>query len=152
MKVKTDYKEKIFEELKKTNNKLTEPRKIVIETLLNQSGKHPTVEELYNNVKEVDASIGQATVYRTISLLYRLNLVQKLDFYDGLDRYEIIKSNHHHHHLVCNTCGNVLEVLNDHLEKIESHIVEKYGFKIQGHILKFNGICKNCDKKMNGEK
>ncbi len=141
-------KERMFSTLKENDYKITKPRKIVIETMLDLTGTHCTIEELYDIVHKKDPSIGLATVYRTVNMLYELRLVAKLDLLDARDRYEIIKSDHFHHHLVCDECSKIIEVQNDLLDELENMITKEIGFKINNHSLKVNGICKECQKRM----
>ncbi len=145
-----EIKSKMFSALKEHDYKLTKPRKLVIETMLglNLTGTHCTIEELYDLVHKKDPSIGLATVYRTVNMLYELRLVAKLDLLDARDRYEIIKNEHFHHHLVCDECSKIIEVQHDLLDELEEMITKKIGFKIKNHSLKVNGICKECQKRM----
>ncbi len=146
-------KERMFNTLKENDYKITKPRKLVIETMLDLTGTHCTIEELYDIVHKKDSSIGLATVYRTVNMLYELRLVAKLDLLDARDRYEIIKSKHFHHHLVCDECSKIIEVQHDLLDELENMITKEIGFMIKNHSLKVNGICKECQKRMekNGE-
>lgn len=139
---------KIYAELKKHDYKLTSPRKVVIDALINMGPEHYTVEDLYDIVEKMDPNIGVATVYRTVNMLYDLQLVTKLDLNDGYDRYELVKNYHHHHHLICDHCGKTTEVMEDHLDDLEEKISKQFNFKITGHFLKFRGICSACQKRM----
>ena len=148
-----DYDQKtienqLYEKLRKKDFKITNPRKVVIDTLLNMDGHHCTVEELYDEISKNHPNIGVATVYRTINMLYELRLVAKLDLLDGVDRYEILTRDHHHHHLVCDKCGKTMEVMEDYLDPLEEMISKKYNFKIHSHFVKFSGICKECTDRM----
>lgn len=132
--------------LKDKGLKLTTQRKNVLEVLQDQEGSHLTAEEIYDFVKEKCPEIGLATVYRTIQLLNELKLIDKLNLDDGFIRYEIGKYNddHHHHHLICEVCGDVIEVEDDLMESIEEEFNEKYNFMVTDHKVKFYGICGNC--------
>lgn len=144
-----EQRELIYEVLKEHDFKLTSPRKVVIDALIQNSAPHYTIEELYDTVQEIDQSIGVATVYRTVNLLYDLKLVAKLDLNDGLDRYELIRgSDHLHHHLVCEKCKKTIEVMSDELDPLEEMIHDVYNFKVTGHNLVFRGICSDCQNRM----
>ncbi len=97
-------------------------------------------------VKAKHPEIGLATVYRTMVLLDKLNLVHKLDFDDGFSRYELVKPNedHRHHHLICSSCGGVSEVEEDLLDNLEEEILRKNGFLVKDHRVQFYGLCKKC--------
>src|SRR5699024_5927422 len=81
--------------------------------------------EIFLLVKDKAPDIGLATVYRTLELLSELSIVDKINFGDGVSRYDLRKEgvNHFHHHLVCMECGSVEEVMDDLLGDVEK-IVE----------------------------
>lgn len=139
--------------LKSGGSKLTPQRLAILEVIIEQEGKHLTIEEIYEIVKSQKPEIGVATVYRTILLFDELGLVTKLDLNDGIYRYELSHEEelHKHHHLICNNCGAVEEVDGDLLEEVEKKIEKEYKFQIQDHSLKFFGLCKNCREKQNKE-
>lgn len=134
------------EELKEKGYKLTPQRRSIVDTIIENEGKHLTAEEIYDEVKKKCPEIGLATVYRTILLLEEMKVIYKLDLNDGCSRYELAHDHetHRHHHLVCNNCGKVIEVEDDLLEDLEVEIETKYGFKILDHAVKFFGICTDC--------
>ena len=61
-------------------------------------------------------------------------------------RYELNcnEEDHRHHHLICLKCGSVAEVKEDLLESLEDQIMEKYGFIVKDHRVKFYGYCNKC--------
>lgn len=134
------------EKLRECGYKFTGQRAAILDTLVQCSGQHVSTEELFNLVKAKHPEIGLATVYRTMILLDKLNLVHKLDFDDGFSRYELVKPNedHRHHHLICNTCGCVSEVEEDLLDNLEEEILRKNGFLVKDHRVQFYGLCKKC--------
>lgn len=137
------------EDLKKKGYKLTPQRRAIVDTIVVNEGKHLTAEEIYDEVKKDCPEIGLATVYRTILLLEEIGVVSRLHLNDGCSRYELVHSDevHRHHHLICNVCNKVIEVKDDLLEEIEVKIEKEYEFKIVDHVLKFYGICHECQKK-----
>lgn len=138
--------------LKSKGLKITSQRLVMLETLGRHPGEHLTAEEIYNMVKTEHPEIGLATVYRTIQVLMELHLIDRVNFDDGVERYELAKPTggagaHHHHHLICLGCGKVLEFEEDMLEGLELKIVEKTGFKVTDHEVKLYGYCKECGGK-----
>jgi Fur family ferric uptake transcriptional regulator len=140
--------QRITSKLKKSGYKLTPQRQAIVDTILGSVGKHLTVEEIFDIVKQKRPEIGLATVYRTIMLMHEENLVTRLDLKDGTARYELTREDEHHthHHLVCIKCSQVLEFMDDLLDPIEEEIGKKYNFKVLDHSLKFYGICNECAK------
>ena len=132
-------------------HKMTPQRRVILQTLLQNPNLHLSAEELYALVKEQDSEIGLATVYRTLELLEELNILHKLYFGDGRNRYELchLQSEHHHHHLICHTCNQILEVKEDLLNQLEALIEREHGFRIVDHRVQFYGYCTACDQKKN---
>ena len=137
------------EVLKEKGYKLTPQRRAILNCIVKNDGSHLTVDELYDEVKKECPEIGLATVYRTVQLLEGIGFVCKLDFDEGCSRYELVNENeeHHHHHLICNKCGDVIEVKGDLLDELEKNIEQDYEFKILNHDVKFYGICRKCKNK-----
>lgn len=135
----------IKDRLKEKGFKLTPQRRSVLSTILESEGKHLSVEEIYDLVKQNCPEIGLATVYRTMQVLDELKLVYKHNFDDGRIRYEITPNeDHQHHHLVCKKCGCVIEVEEDLLEQLEIQVEHKYNFSVTDHNVKFFGYCSKC--------
>lgn len=132
--------------LRQKGYKLTEQRKAILNTILENSHAHLSCEQVFNLVSVDYPDMGIATVYRTLQLFERLNIVVKMNFDDGFSRYEIKETNtdHHHHHLICLSCGKVLEVEIDLLDSLEKKIEVQEDFSITDHNVKFYGYCSAC--------
>ena len=117
--------------------------------LLEHEADHLSAEDVYLLVKEKSPEIGLATVYRTLELLTELKIVDKINFGDGVSRYDLRKEGaaHFHHHLVCIECGSVEEIQEDLLEEVELIVEERWKFLVKDHRLTFHGICRNCQNK-----
>lgn len=141
------------EELKQKGYKLTPQRRAIVDTIIEKEGEHLTAEEIYDEVKQNCPEIGLATVYRTIILLEELGVVCKLELNDGCSRYELVRRSegHRHHHLICNECKSVIEVQEDLLDELEEEVERSHGFKILDHSVKFFGICRNCQNKLDNK-
>lgn len=133
---------------KEEGYKLTTQRRAILDVIVENQDKHLSPEEIYDIVKKKYPEIGIATVYRTLQLLEKLNIIYRLNFDDGYNRYELNydSENHHHHHLICLKCGKVMEVKLDLLENLENEIENENGFKIVDHNVKFFGYCADCQK------
>jgi len=140
--------DRLKEQLKSKGYKLTPQRRAILDTVIDNQGKHLSTEEIYDIVKKCCPEIGLATVYRTLQLLSELDVLSKLNLDDGCVRYELNthEDDHQHHHLICTNCGDVIEVVVDLLDALESEIEVNYQFKINDHKVKFFGICKKCQE------
>ncbi len=62
--------------LKSNNIKITKPRKIILNSILNYPNNF-TAEDIFINSHKIDSKIGIATVYRTIKLFEKFQLIDK---------------------------------------------------------------------------
>ena len=136
----------IKKKLYAANYKLTPQREATVRVLLENEQDHLSAEDIFLMVKEKAPDIGLATVYRTLELLLELKIVDKINFGDGVYRYDLRKDGdvHFHHHLVCMNCGSVHEIEDDLLLDVEKIVESDYDFKIKDHRLTFYGICSKC--------
>ena len=121
--------------------KLTEQRKIIAK-IMSDSQDHPDVDELYNRASKIDSKISIATVYRTVKLFEEAGIVAKHDFKGGKARYEELNEGHHDHLIDIKT-GEIIEFVDDEIEKLQQKVAEKYGYKLVDHNLDLYGIKKN---------
>ncbi len=131
----------------KGGSKLTKQRKQILSVMLEHAQEHFSADSLYALVASVDDSIGIATVYRTLELFEKLNMIRNVKIKnDGANYYDLIDlddEHHIHHHLICQQCNKIIEI-DDELEHYEQYIFEKYGFQVQDHDLTFYGVCSSC--------
>jgi Fur family ferric uptake transcriptional regulator len=141
--------EHIKQQLQSQGYKLTSQREATVRVLLENEDDHLSAEDVFMLVKEKAPEIGLATVYRTLELLCELHIVEKLNFGDGVARYDLRSENskHHHHHLICVQCGSVDEIMDDWLLPLEERLEREYQFKVVDHRLDFHGICWRCAEK-----
>ncbi len=120
--------------------KLTEQRKIIAK-VMSEANDHPDVDELYNRVSQIDAKISIATVYRTVKLFEEAGIVAKHDFKGGKARYEEL-SESHHDHLIDIKTGEIIEFVDDEIEKLQKKVADKYGYELVDQKLELDGIKK----------
>ncbi len=139
--------EQIKKQLQSQGYKLTPQREATVRVLLENEEDHLSAEDVFMLVKDKAPEIGLATVYRTLELLSELQVVEKMNFGDGVARYDLRHDNskHHHHHLICVQCGSVDEIMDDWLLPLEERLAKEYGFKVLDHRLDFQGICWRCN-------
>ena len=120
--------------------KLTEQRKIVAR-VMSQSNDHPDVDELYNRVSKIDSKISIATVYRTVKLFEEFGILAKHEFKGSKARYEELNENHHDH-LIDVKSGEIIEFVDEEIEKLQKKVADKYGYKLVDHKLELYGVKK----------
>ena len=124
--------------------RMTEQRR-VIARVLSQSEDHPDAEELHRRAVAVDSNISLATVYRTVKLFEEAGIIERLDFRDGRSRYEEATDDHHDHLINVKT-GEVIEFVNEEIEKLQEEIAAKHGFKLVDHRLELYAVPLEDDK------
>ena len=117
--------------------RLTEQRKLIAK-VMSESTNHPDVDELHNKVSKIDSKISIATVYRTVKLFEEAGIVAKHDFKGGKARYEEAPEEHHDHLIDVNT-GEIVEFVNEDIEKLQKQVAEKLGYKLVDHRLELYG-------------
>jgi len=128
--------------LKQHGYKLTPQRRVVIGAIT-ASSDHLTPADIYRKVYKEHPNIGLATIYRTLEILARLELICELHA-GGSGRSYTIGAPEHHHHLICSGCGAVVDFSGYHLSQLEARLSRETGFEIEGHLLEFTGRCRNC--------
>ncbi len=120
--------------------KLTDQRKIVAK-VMSGSHDHPDVDELYNRVSKIDSKISIATVYRTVKLFEESGILTKHEFKGRKARYEELNEGHHDH-LIDIKSGEIIDFVDDEIEKLQKKVAEKYGYKLVDHKLELYGVKK----------
>lgn len=118
--------------------KMTDQRR-VISRVLSEATDHPDVEQVYHRAQRLDPRISIATVYRTMKLFEEANVIERLDFGDGRARYEENREEHHHHLIDLHT-GEVIEFINDEIERMKQRIADQLGYELVGHRLELYGV------------
>src|SRR4030042_4840443 len=95
-------------ELTERGYRLTPQRMMIISSIEN-STNHISAEEIYAQVVARYPNVNISTVYRTLELLNRLDLVTETDMGEGRGRYHPADKGHHHH-LVCQEGGNIIDL------------------------------------------
>ena len=121
--------------------KLTDQRKIIAKVMSN-SVDHPNVDELYKRVSKIDPKISIATIYRTVKLFEEAGILAKHDFKGNKARYEQLSENHHDHLIDLKT-GEIIEFVDEEIEKLQKKVADKYGYELVDHKLELYGVKKN---------
>jgi len=126
--------------------RLTDQRKTIVKLLeetIMDTKFHPDVDELHKRAVIIDKKISIATVYRTVKLLEEANIIDKHEFKAGKSRYEAVTETHHDHLIDVNT-GEIIEFVDEEIEKLKKKIASKLGFDLVDHRLELY-----CKKKKN---
>ena len=90
------------------------------------------------------SGVGQATVYRTVTLLNDLGLLARVQDRRGDICYTAPPIGHSHP-LVCGVCRRIVRFDGDgDVKELEARLESETGFSIYGHHLEVYGICPEC--------
>ena len=132
--------------------KLTEQRHWILD-LLKSERRHLNAIDIHNALRRKKQHVSLATVYRTLDLLARLNLLKKVNVGDKPSVFEFDGhkgKNREHVHLICSECGRVIDVRSPQLSnliKIEEALSKRYHFEITNLQITFSGLCAGCKRR-----
>jgi Fur family peroxide stress response transcriptional regulator len=136
---------KMIEALRERKHRIT-PQRIAVLKILATSEGHPSVEQIYEEVRKDFPTTSLATVYKTVTLLKVLNEVLELGFSEGSNRYDGNKP-YPHPHVICTECGRIMDPDLESLERATEELASETGFQITSHRFDFFGICPDCQKR-----
>ena len=121
-------------ELRKAGLKITLPRLKILEILEGAKTRHLSAEDLYKDLLQSGEDIGLATVYRVLTQFEAAGLVTRHNFEGGHSVFELDDGDHHDH-MVCVETGDVIEFVNDEIERLQHDIAEQFGYELLDHSL-----------------
>lgn len=122
------------QELRKAGLKITLPRLKIMEILESSAMRHLSAEDIYRELLDTGEDIGLATVYRVLTQFEAAGLVIRHNFEGGHSVFEM-DSGDHHDHMVCIESGDVIEFMNDEIERIQHAIAKEHNFELVDHNL-----------------
>lgn len=122
------------QELRKAGLKVTLPRLKILEILETSELRHLSAEDIYRQLLESGEDIGLATVYRVLTQFETAGLVTRHNFEGGHSVFEMADGEHHDH-MVCIESGEVVEFMNEDIERIQKDIAKSHGFELIDHNL-----------------
>ena len=129
--------------LREHNLPVTAQRLAIADIILG-SDNHLSAEDIMIELGARGATVGTATVYRTLEVLLKSGLVVERDFGEGFKRFEASRGVPNHEHLLCTLCGRVTEFRDERLDRMTMLIAEQHGYSRQRHLLVISGICAEC--------
>ena len=128
--------------LKQKQLRWTPQRKLILKVFLQNKG-HISIDDLHKHIQDKDATIGIATLYRTMKLLTEAGLAEMHNFNEKTT-YEHLYQVKHHDHLICKLCGRTVEFEHPLIEKYQLEICQQHGFTLKSHRMELFGICNEC--------
>jgi Fur family ferric uptake transcriptional regulator len=122
------------QELRKAGLKVTLPRLKILEILETSEGRHLSAEDIYKELLDLGEEIGLATVYRVLTQFEAASLVVRHNFEGGHSVFELDDGSHHDH-MVCVETGQVIEFVDEEIERIQERIARDHNYEIVDHNL-----------------
>ena len=124
--------------------RMTRQRVVILLALCELDG-HASAEEVHERVLLHWRDVDLSTVYRTLERLRDLRIVSQSDLGRGCAEYEIV-TGRPHHHLICQGCGQVIDLDHTYLATAAQAIYQDFGFEpIFDHFAIF-GWCRECKR------
>ena len=134
--------ETMIKKLKELDFRLT-PQRLAVLKILAESTGHPSVEDIFKQVKPNFPTTSLATIYKTVNLLKEIGEVVELDFSEQSNRYDGNRP-YPHPHLICTKCKTIMDPDMATVEDLSKELARKTGYEILNHRLDFFGICPRC--------
>ena len=142
-----------YKEIIKKNGMKNTIQKEAVLIVLIKASSHLTVEEIYQQIKEV--KIGLATIYRSLKLFEDLGIVKEIPM-DGVRYYELklFGKKPLHIHFKCLSCNAMTDIddteTNLDYIRLNQKVEHKMGVEVNDANITLLGLCKGCREKLNG--
>ncbi len=108
---------------------------------------HVTLEEFSRLLEQKGFAFDPKFVKQCLNRMVDLGFAQKKQFEGQPIRYEHRHLGRHHDHLICTKCGDIIEFVNEDMERLQVEISAQYGFHMLQHRMDIYGICSRCLKR-----
>lgn len=119
--------------------RLTPQRMAIYEAVVGRA-THPSVEAVWEEVRQRFPGVSPTTVYATLRLFADLGLIQEISGpvrrYDGRAR--------RHVNLVCQRCGQVTDVDDPRVRVLERAVAARARFEVKAVRFELHGLCPRC--------
>jgi Fur family transcriptional regulator, peroxide stress response regulator len=120
---------------------LTIQRRAILDALASRSD-HPTVDQVYEDIKERLKGVSRTTVYRVLETFVTIGIARKISNPESKARFDA--DTIRHHHLTCIKCGKVLDLHDPTLDNLVPNAGTLQDFDIFDYSITFNGLCACC--------
>lgn len=103
-----------------------------------------SAQEIHARVNSGAGGAGLASVYRAVQALAESGRIDVRHDPGGEARYRSCATKQHHHHLVCQACGETVEVSTPSMERWVHQVATRHGYAVVDHTLEILGTCARC--------
>lgn len=146
LEVSLSPQERFEEYLQSKGLRQTGQRRYLVELVFSQHD-HFDADELIDRLpRRGEANyVSSATVYRTLREFVDAGLLRSFQL-DGRTVYEHDYGYPQHDHLYCTRCRQLFEFQNEELMRLRDQVAADHGFRVTGHRMIIQGICKDCGR------
>ncbi|BBC40762.1 zinc uptake transcriptional repressor Zur [Photobacterium damselae subsp. piscicida] len=121
------------------------PQRLKVLALIIELHSSITAYELLDLLKVSEPQAKPPTVYRALDFLMAQGFIHKVESTNSyIACYVLGHADHCSQLLICDECGYVEECHDDDLAKLLRQKTEKYGFKVDHHVVESHGVCRDC--------
>jgi len=135
-------REKVRDLFREAGRRLTSQRRLILDVLRKSDG-HLSAEAVHDLAKMRSPGLSLATVYRTLTLLEEMGLVEEHRLGEGHSHYEAVQEEPHYH-FTCRRCGQVIEFDAPLVTRIARELCQREGVEVTKAHLHLTGYCKQC--------
>lgn len=130
--------------LRERGHRITPQREAIVADILGARG-HITPQEVARRVQRRMPAVNTSTVYRTLSLLEDVGVVQHAHLERGAEYHRVGEGNHVH--LTCSRCGAADDLSMREADSLHRVIRRHRGFLPDLTHFAISGLCADCQKK-----
>jgi len=138
----TDPVEAIIDKIRDRGGRATDARRAIIGILISSAQSHLSAEDIVSQVNLQHPDVAESTIYRTLSTLEELDVVEHVHLGHGPSTYHLTEDGHQH--LLCEGCGQVIEVPAETFVPLADQLSATYGFQIHPRHFAIMGLCRDC--------
>jgi Fur family peroxide stress response transcriptional regulator len=131
----------LVERLHQVGLKATGPRLQILAALVHNR-THPTVEQLYQTLRQEYPSLSLSTVYQTLETFLRTGLCRRVTNID--DRLRVDGTPQDHDHAICRQCGTIFDIDRQHCPLPPAPDYLPQDLMVTGLRLEYEVICVAC--------
>jgi Fur family ferric uptake transcriptional regulator len=121
---------------------MTPQRELIFRSFF-EMNRHVSVDELYDRVRQQDATVGYSTVWRNMKLICEVGLAEEVNVGDGVTRYDRV-TNAPHGHLFCAKCRSLTEFDAAKVMDFLTAVAGEHEFSAEGFKVEIQGVCARC--------
>ncbi len=119
---------------------MTKQRELIL-SILKQSDRHLTADEIFFLAKLKMPSIAMATIYNNLNAMNEAGMINRLHIDGVADCFD--KITEPHNHLLCTTCGKITDI---RLPALSAQLEAELGTEIEDYELTVHYTCPDCKR------